>query len=70
MSPYLIIEFPDREDSWVQFILNSKRDAKDLFDYYNLVNFEEAYNKHFSIIKKEAIKGTHRTLFLMKRNER
>ncbi|WP_397301396.1 class I SAM-dependent methyltransferase [Nonlabens ulvanivorans] len=70
LSPYLIIEFPNREDSWVQFILNSKRDAKDLFDYYNLVNFEEAYNKHFSIIKKEAIKGTHRTLFLLKRNER
>ncbi|GAK90036.1 nodulation protein noeA [Nonlabens ulvanivorans] len=70
LSPYLIIEFPDRKDSWMQFILKSKRDAVDLFDYYNLANFEEAYREHFSIIKREAIKGTHRTLFLMKRNER
>lgn len=70
LSPYLIIEFPDREDSWVQFILNSKRDAIHLFDDYNLANFEDAYKKHYSIINKAAIIGTHRTLFLMKRYER
>ncbi|MBF4985808.1 class I SAM-dependent methyltransferase [Nonlabens mediterrranea] len=70
LSTYLIIEFPDRQDSWVQFILKSKRDAIELFNDYNLTNFENSYKKHYSIIKKEAIKGSHRTLYLMKRNER
>ncbi|MGJ8685607.1 MAG: class I SAM-dependent methyltransferase [Nonlabens sp.] len=69
LSPYLIIEFPDREDSWVQFILDSKRDARHLFDDYNLAHFEESYAKHYSIVKKEQIPNTHRTLFLLKRHE-
>lgn len=69
LSPYLIIEFPDREDSWVQFILDSKRDARHLFDDYNLASFEKAYGNHFTILKKEKIHQTHRTLFLMKRHE-
>lgn len=69
LSPYLIIEFPDREDSWVQFILKSKRDAIHLFDDYSLTNFEKSYLQHFQIIKKETIKGSRRTLFLFKRNE-
>jgi len=70
ISPYLLIEFPDREDSWVQFILESKRDARHLFDDYNITHFEKIYSKEYIIIKKELIPNTHRTLFLMKRNEK
>lgn len=69
LSTYLLIEFPDREDSWVQFILKSKRDAAHLFDDYHIENFENTYLQYYTIIKKETIKGSHRTLYLFKRNE-
>lgn len=67
LSKYLIIEFPDREDSWVEFILNSKRDARHLFDGYTISAFAKAYQKHFNLIKSEKIEGTARTLFLFER---
>src|SRR5690606_23665435 len=35
MAPNLLIEFPTRDDSWVQFLLDSKRDARSHFDFYN-----------------------------------
>jgi len=67
LSKYLIIEFPDREDSWVEFILNSKRDARHLFDDYTISAFAKAYQKYFKLIKSEKIEGTARTLFLFER---
>ncbi|WP_298951853.1 class I SAM-dependent methyltransferase [uncultured Nonlabens sp.] len=66
-SKYLIIEFPDREDSWVEFILDSKREARHLFDDYTISAFAKAYQKHFNLIKSEKIVGTARTLFLFER---
>jgi hypothetical protein len=33
MASNLLIEFPTREDSWVQFLLDSKREFKDHFDF-------------------------------------
>ncbi|WP_124979603.1 class I SAM-dependent methyltransferase [Nonlabens xiamenensis] len=68
-SPYLIIEFPHREDSWVQFLLDSKRDARHLFDGYHVSAFAKAYQQYFKLIKSTPIKGTHRTLFLFQRHE-
>jgi ribosomal protein L11 methylase PrmA len=65
--PHLIIEFPDREDSWVQFILDSKRDARHLFDFYEVSAFAKAYTQNFTVLKQHKITGTHRTLFLMQR---
>lgn len=70
LSKFLIIEFPDREDSWVQYILDSKRDARHLFDDYNYSAFAKAYQKEFKLIKLEKIAGTQRTLFLFERHER
>lgn len=67
LSPYLIIEFPDREDSWVQYILDSKRDARHLFDDYGVSAFAKAYSQFYHFDKQEIIPGTHRTLFLMRR---
>lgn len=66
-SPYLIIEFPDRKDSWVQFILESKHDFKSYFDDYTIENFERHYSKFYEVIEKIKISNTERTLFLLKR---
>jgi hypothetical protein len=67
LTPYLIIEFPDRGDSWVDFLLKSKREFAGHFDSYNLNNFEAAYSQYFDILEKEAIPNTKRTMFLLKR---
>jgi len=67
LTPYLIIEFPDREDSWVSFLLKSKREFAGYFDYYTIDNFEKDYAAFYTIIEKEQIHHTHRTLYLLKR---
>jgi hypothetical protein len=67
LTPYLIIEFPDRQDSWVSFLLKSKREFMGHFDYYNLSNFEKDYLEVFDVLEKEKIPGTERTLYLLKR---
>ena len=67
LTPYLIIEFPDREDSWVSFLLKSKREFAGHFDYYNLGNFEAEYGLYYETIEKQQIPGTHRTMYLLKR---
>jgi len=67
LTPYLIIEFPDREDSWVNFLLNSKREFAGYFDYYSLANFEKDYSFFYTVIEKKQIPNTHRTIYLLKR---
>ena len=67
LTPYLVIEFPDREDSWVSFLLKSKREFAGHFDYYNLANFEADYAMYFDVVEKQQIPNTHRTMFLLKR---
>lgn len=67
LSRYLIIEFPDRDDSWVSFLLDSKREFKGHFDYYNFANFEQDYQQYFTLKEKEVIPGTSRTLYLFER---
>ncbi len=68
-SKHLIIEFPKRDDSWVERLLNSKADFKEYFNFYSIENFEKAYSKYFDIIEKKEISGTKRCLFLMKKKE-
>lgn len=67
MASNLLIEFPTRDDSWVQFLLDSKRDFKDYFDFYNEENFELAYSNYFTIVSKEVIPTSNRILYQMKR---
>lgn len=67
-SKQLIIEFPKREDSWVQRLLNTKGEFKSHFDFYSITNFELAYCKYFTIIKKIDIKDSKRVLFLLERH--
>lgn len=67
LTPYLIIEFPGREDSWVDFLLKSKREFQNHFDTYNKTDFEKTYSVFFDIVEKEVIPDTHRTMYLLKR---
>lgn len=67
MASNLLIEFPTRNDSWVQFLLDSKREFKNHFDYYNEENFEREYTIYFEIVKKERIPSSDRILYSLKR---
>ena len=66
LSPHLIIEFPKRKDSWVEYILKSKRDARVLFDFYNQNNFENTFKTYFDLVEKTDIIKSERTLYLFK----
>lgn len=67
MAPNLLIEFPTRADSWVQFLLDSKREFKNHFDFYNEENFEKEYSVYFEIINKQKIASSERILYSLKR---
>ncbi len=58
----LVIEFVPKEDPMVQSLLASR---KDIFDHYDLENFEAVFTKHFTIKEKVQISGSPRTLFLL-----
>lgn len=65
-SKNLIIEFPKRNDSWVQRLINSKADFKDHFDFYTLENFEASYLKYFELVEKQQISNSERVMYLLK----
>ncbi len=65
-SNYLIIEFPKREDSWVESLLVRKREFINHFDFYNEDDFEKGYLTQFEMLKKQPIAGTKRVLYLLK----
>jgi hypothetical protein len=67
MAPNLLIEFPTRSDSWVQFLLDSKREFKNHFDFYNEENFEKEYSVYFEIVNKKKIISSERILYSLKR---
>ena len=67
MATNLLIEFPKRSDSWVQFLLDSKREFKNHFDFYNEENFEKEYSVYFEIINKQKIASSERILYSLKR---
>lgn len=67
MAANLLIEFPTRNDSWVQFLLDSKREFKGHFDFYNEESFEREYAVYFEIVKKEKIASSERILYSLKR---
>lgn len=69
LTPYLIIEFPDRADSWVDFLLKSKREFAGHFDYYNKANFEKEYAVYFDFIQTQHIPNSERTMYLLKRKD-
>lgn len=60
----LIIEFVPKTDSQVQKLLASR---KDVFDDYDQATFEKIFKGYFKITRHEPIKGTKRTLYLMRK---
>jgi len=66
LTNWLIIEFVPKEDSQVKKLLSSRRD---IFENYTQAQFEGAFSNYFSIVKKEPVKDTTRTLYLMKKLE-
>ena len=65
-STTLIIEFPKREDSWVDSLLVRKREFIQHFDFYNQEEFEAGYSTYFTIEKKIPVEGAARVMYLMK----
>jgi ribosomal protein L11 methylase PrmA len=58
----LIIEFVPKSDSQVQRLLSSR---EDIFSEYDQATFEVEFGKFFSIERREPIRETERTLYLM-----
>ncbi len=58
----LIIEFVPKTDSQVQKMLLNRRDIFDEFDDYH---FEKSFSVYFIIQKKERIKSSERTVYLL-----
>ena len=65
VSKRLIIEFVHPTDSWAAKLLQSKRDARHLFDFYNKQSFESAFSEHYRIVEQVEVPGSERTLYLM-----
>lgn len=64
-SKHLIIEFPKRQDSWVQRLIRSKMDFQSHFEFYTIENFEKSYSEFFTIKDQVSIPNSERVLFLM-----
>lgn len=64
LGEYLIIEFVPKDDSQVQRLLSSRLD---IFDRYNEKCFEEDFSQYYRLVKKDAIKGSKRSLYLFKK---
>jgi hypothetical protein len=60
---WLVIEFVPKTDSQVQRLLATR---EDIFEHYTRSDFEEQFSRPFLIVKVAPIKGTERTLYLMK----
>ncbi len=61
---WLVIEFVPKDDSQVQRLLASR---EDVFPDYTQEQFEASFQGRFTVIKKDSVPGTVRTLYLMKR---
>jgi hypothetical protein len=64
ISRYLIIEFVPKEDSKVQLLLSAF--SRNSFAGYTTENFEKAFLKHFELVDKKPVQGSHRVIYLYK----
>ena len=60
---WAIVEFVPKEDSQVQRLMVSR---KDIFDDYSREGWEAALLRRFSIVSREEIPDTYRTLYLLR----
>ncbi len=66
LSPSLIIEFVPKSDPKVALLLQNR---EDIFTHYDEAHFQQAFEQHYTILKKQALVHTGRSIFLMKRKE-
>ncbi len=64
LSPHLLIEWVDKEDSQVQRLLATR---EDVFDEYTREGFERAFGTLFETVERRPIPGTRRILYLFRR---
>lgn len=64
LSDNLVIEFVPKSDSQVRKLLESR---KDIFGAYDEASFAEEFSRFFTIVGKECVAGSERTLYRMKR---
>jgi hypothetical protein len=63
LGNYLIIEFVPKGDSKVDILLTTR---EDIFPNYTLEGFEASFSNFFTLVKKEPVAGSKRTLYLYK----
>jgi hypothetical protein len=64
MGRFLIIEFIPREDPKVRHLLASR---EDVFTEYDRRGFESAFSEYYETLEAQAIRGSSRVLYLMRR---
>ena len=64
LARWLIIEFVPKSDSQVKRLLTTR---EDVFPRYTQNGFESAFGKVFEVVSAQAIEGSERTLYLLKR---
>ena len=62
IAPYLVIEFVPKSDSMVQRLLATR---KDIFPDYDKDNFEKIFGGYYTILSKENITNSERSIYLM-----
>lgn len=64
LAEWLIIEFVPKDDSQVQVMLASR---KDIFTDYTEHRFESEFQRKYSMVKKESLSDSTRSLYLFRR---
>ena len=64
LGPWLVIEFVPKRDEQVQRLLSGRADV---FDEYTQDAFEAAFDRRFSVERRETIADSARVLYLMRR---
>ena len=64
LAPWVVLEFVPKEDPQTQRLLRSR---EDVFGAYDARGFEQAVAPYFDIVRRDAVSGTDRTLYLLRR---
>lgn len=67
LAEYAIVEFVPKPDAKVQVLLANR---EDVFPGYSEAGFEAAFRAHYTIEERSPIRGSERTLYLLRRRVR
>jgi hypothetical protein len=66
LAEHLIIEFVPKSDPKVKILLATR---EDVFPSYTQKGFEEAFSGFFEVLDVHPVKGSDRSIFLMRRRD-